>query len=65
MCIRDRSNGALNVNISYVGGVFKAGSLVLEPLRQALPSYCKLLKPQREPDIGACLLLKEEMGHAN
>lgn len=62
---RELSSGASNINISYVGGVFKAGGLVLEPLSQALPSYCKLRKPLREPDVGACLLLKEELDRIN
>lgn len=51
------------IKISYSGGVFKAGELVLKPLRNKLDnSRYQLQKPILKPDLGAAfyaLLLRE------
>ena len=45
------------IPISYSGGTFKAGSLVLGPLKEYLSGYLtKLVKPMFNPDMGAILL---------
>ena len=50
------------VRTTYVGGVFRVGDVVLEPLCQALPERCQLVPPAREPDVGAVLLLRRSLG---
>lgn len=48
------------VSISYAGGVFKAGELILNPLKEALKGHnCEVIEPEFEPDLGACLLAME------
>ena len=48
------------VSISYAGGVFKSGELILNPLKEALKDYdCEVIEPEFEPDLGACLLAME------
>ncbi|MBM6837888.1 acyl-CoA reductase [Clostridium saudiense] len=45
------------VLLSYTGGVFKSGELVLQPIRDALIQYnVKLIAPALPPHLGACLL---------
>lgn len=45
------------VLVSYSGGVFKSGELILNPLRNNLKDYnVKLIEPILGPDMGACLL---------
>ena len=45
------------VLLSYTGGVFKSGELVLKPLRSGLKEYnVKLIPPVLQPHLGACLL---------
>lgn len=45
------------VKVSYTGGVFKSGELILKPLREYLNGYnAELVEPQLSPDLGACLL---------
>lgn len=45
------------VKVSYAGGVFKSGNLILEPLKWELSrTKAKLEKPVLPPDLGACLL---------
>ncbi|WP_300383775.1 BadF/BadG/BcrA/BcrD ATPase family protein [Clostridium sp.] len=45
------------VKISYAGGVFKSGDLILNPLRKYLSgTKANIIEPQFEPDLGACLL---------
>ncbi|MEG2291205.1 MAG: BadF/BadG/BcrA/BcrD ATPase family protein [Clostridium sp.] len=45
------------VPISYTGGVFKCGDLILKPLMDNLRGYnVKLVEPALSPDLGACLL---------
>jgi N-acetylglucosamine kinase-like BadF-type ATPase len=41
--------------VSYSGGVFQCGALILEPLRRALPPHCQLITPILPPGIGAAL----------
>lgn len=43
------------VKLSYSGGLFKAGDLILEPFEAALSSKYTLLKPRFSPVIGAAL----------
>lgn len=49
------------IPVTYVGGTFKAGDLILEPLAAALPRTCRLVPPLHEPDMGACLLLRRKL----
>ena len=53
------------IPVTYVGGTFKAGPLVLEPLARALPGGCELIAPVHEPDLGAVLLLRRELEAGN
>lgn len=50
------------VPVTYVGGTFKAGPAILDPLSEALPRCCRLVPPLHEPDRGACLLLQRRLG---
>lgn len=46
------------VNLSYSGGVFQGGELILQPFRQQLAAYSpdyRLVKPRYSPAIGAAL----------
>lgn len=49
------------VPVSYIGGVFRAEQLIIEPFSQNLPSGCILQSPAYGPDKGACLLLKRKL----
>ncbi|MGL5753177.1 MAG: N-acetylglucosamine kinase [Paraclostridium sp.] len=43
--------------VSYSGGVFKSGEIILNPLRKNLKDYnIKFTEPILGPDMGACLL---------
>lgn len=45
------------VKISYAGGVFKSGDLILKPLEENLAgTKADIIDPQFQPDLGACLL---------
>jgi N-acetylglucosamine kinase-like BadF-type ATPase len=45
------------VKISYAGGVFKSGDLILKPLEENLAgTKANIIEPQFQPDLGACLL---------
>lgn len=45
------------VKVSYTGGVFKSGDLILNPLKNMLKGYNAILvEPILSPDLGACLL---------
>lgn len=46
-----------SVEVSYVGGVFTAGNLILDPLKDQLEN-CVLHAPVHGPDYGAYLLAK-------
>ncbi|MBY4797154.1 BadF/BadG/BcrA/BcrD type ATPase [Collinsella sp. AGMB00827] len=50
------------IPVSYVGGTFAAGSLVLDPLAEALPRQCVLTQPLFGPEAGAALLLATQVG---
>ena len=50
------------IPVTYIGGTFKAGSLILEPLAAALPDGCRLVAPANEPDLGPVLLLRRSLG---
>lgn len=52
------------VPVTYIGGTFKAGRLILDPLERALPKRCRLVAPVHEPDVGACLLLRRRLDEA-
>ena len=56
------ARAAPRVPVTYVGGTFKMGAAILEPLAAALPERCELVSPLHEPDLGACLLLQRELG---
>ncbi|MEI9903463.1 MAG: HAD-IA family hydrolase [Asticcacaulis sp.] len=43
------------VRVSYSGGVFNCGALILDPLRAGLPQACRLETPILPPGIGAAL----------
>ncbi|GAA0861950.1 N-acetylglucosamine kinase [Paraclostridium tenue] len=46
-----------DILVSYSGGVFKSGDLILSPLKKYLNEYSvKFIKPILGPDMGACLL---------
>jgi N-acetylglucosamine kinase-like BadF-type ATPase len=53
------------LSVSYSGGLFRTGALILDPLRQALDaayeSY-RLQKPAYSPEAGALLLAAESVG---
>lgn len=55
---RDLFGGAGPVDVTYVGGTFKTGELILRPLAAALPASCRLVEPAYDPDTGAVLLLR-------
>lgn len=45
------------VLVSYTGGVFKSGELILNPIKEALSEdNIKLIPPALPPHLGACLL---------
>lgn len=55
---------AATIPVTYVGGTFQAGPLILEPLARALPARCRLVPPEREPDLGAVLILRKRLDAA-
>ena len=46
------------VNVSYIGGVFKSGELILDPIEIKLDKRAELRAPKFSPDVGACLIAK-------
>lgn len=50
------------IPVTYIGGTFKAGDLILKPLATTLPAGCKLVAPIHEPDLGPVLLLRRKLG---
>lgn len=52
------------IPVSFVGGTFKAGELILEPLRRALPARCRLTAPLHAPETGAALLFLRDRADA-
>ncbi|WP_085830042.1 BadF/BadG/BcrA/BcrD ATPase family protein [Collinsella vaginalis] len=49
------------IPVSYVGGTFKAGAFILDPLRQALPARFRITPPLWSPEAGAALLLERSI----
>lgn len=50
----------VQIKVSYSGGVFKSGDLILSPLRKYLnEDRFKIVKPELTPDLGACLLARK------
>lgn len=43
---------------SYIGGLFRAEDLILNPLRENLNEGIKIVSPVYPPEVGACLLAK-------
>jgi N-acetylglucosamine kinase-like BadF-type ATPase len=53
--------------VSYSGGVFRSGELILEPLRRALDASggaCTLTAPELSPAVGAALCAARCRGHS-
>ena len=49
-----------NVEISYIGGVFRSADYILNPLKEELSQYhCKIVSPRYPPEYGAYLLGKK------
>lgn len=49
------------VPVTYIGGVFNAGDVLLDPLVRALPTRCELVAPLHEPSLGPVLILRERV----
>lgn len=45
-----------NIKVSYLGGVFKSGKFILNPLIELLDKKCVLVPPKYTADIGAAIL---------
>ncbi len=45
----------MRIKYSYSGGVFKAGDLILNPIKNALESEYEIVKPRFSPMVGAAL----------
>ena len=59
-----RNFGKEQVKVSYTGGVFKSGELILSPLRRMLDNLnVQLIEPILSPDLGACLLAYINAGY--
>lgn len=50
-----------SIPVTYIGGTFNAGEVLLDPLRRALPRCCKLVAPIHEPSLGPVLILRERL----
>lgn len=48
---------------SYIGGVFNAGNIILDPIQNNLKKNIELCKPYNDPAYGAILLAKEMFDH--
>lgn len=46
------------VKVSYIGGVFKSDSLILNPIKKNLDKRADLIAPIFSPSVGACLIAK-------
>ena len=53
--------GEQSIPVTYIGGTFKAGEVLLDPLRRALPRCCRLVAPIHEPSLGPVLILRERL----
>lgn len=55
------------IPVSYTGGVFQSGDLILSPLRRGLDARgepCSLTAPELSPAVGAALCAARSVGHA-
>ena len=59
----ERGSASLDalVPVTYIGGVFNAGDVLLDPLLHALPARCRLVAPLHEPSLGPVLILRERL----
>lgn len=59
----DRGSASLDalVPVAYIGGVFSAGDVLLDPLLHTLPARCRLVAPLHEPSLGPVLILRERL----
>lgn len=59
----DRGSASLDalVPVTYIGGVFNAGDVLLDPLLHTLPARCRLVAPLHEPSLGPVLILRERL----
>lgn len=59
----DRGSASLDalVPVTYIGGVFSAGDVLLDPLLHTLPARCRLVAPLHEPSLGPVLILRERL----
>lgn len=55
---------SMQVMLSYSGGVFKAGDLILNPLKSALKSKYTLVTPRFSPMTGAALYAAKQYGYS-
>lgn len=52
------------VKVSYTGGVFKSGDLILKPLKSMIEGLnVELIEPILSPDLGACLMAYKGSGY--
>ena len=59
-----RNFGNEQVKVSYTGGVFKSGELILKPLKNMLEGLnVELIEPILSPDLGGCLLAYKNSGY--
>lgn len=50
-------------NVSYIGGVFCSGEMILQPLKEQLSSLpCQLIAPVHPPEYGAFIIGKKKYG---
>ncbi len=54
---------SMRVKYSYSGGVFKAGELILTPIKNALKLDYEIIKPRFSPMVGAALYAAKLSGH--
>lgn len=59
----DRGSASLDalVPVTYIGGVFSAGDVLLDPLLHTLSARCRLVAPLHEPSLGPVLILRERL----
>ena len=63
--VRARFDAGLPVRVSYSGGLFRSGALVLEPMRARLVALCpdfELSEPLLDPGVGAALYAARASG---
>ena len=50
------------IQASYIGGVFKSGNLILDPIKEYLSKNIEIKEPKYSPEVGACLIAKINKG---